>query len=121
MIYMCRLVCVLLRRGWVETIGRKDVIVHTSEDRGIIATEEKVAIPSNNNVLKVGRHRSVGILTKVILKNVDSVLSGVKRFTNVDDSIVEADELEDITDSRRKMLEGVSRDDHFAVDGSGEP
>ena len=90
---MCRLVCVLLRRGWVETIGRKNVIVCTSEVRGMIAIEEEVAIPSNNDVFEVGRDRNVGIQTKVILKDVDSVFSGVKWLTNVDGSIVKADEL----------------------------
>ena len=41
------------------------MIFHTSGVHGLIATEEKVVIPSNNYVLKVGRERSVGILTKV--------------------------------------------------------
>jgi hypothetical protein len=118
---MCKVGCVLLRRGWVETIGHDDVIVHTSEVRGMIAPEEKVEIPSNNDVLKIGQDRSVEILTKVILENVDSVLSGVKGFTNVDGSIVKADELKDITNSRRKILEGIRRDDYAAVEGSGEP
>ncbi len=49
------------------------MIFHTSGVRGMIATEEKVVIPSNDDVLEVGRERSVGILTEVILKNVDSV------------------------------------------------
>ena len=89
---MCKLGCVLLWRGWVETIGREDVIVHTSEVRGMIAIKEKVAIPSNNDVLKVGQDRSVGILTKVILKDVDSVYSRVKGLTNIDGSIIKADE-----------------------------
>ena len=80
------------------------MIFHTSGIRGMIATEEKVAIPSNNDVLEVGRERSVGILMEVILKNVDSVSSGVKRFTDVDGSIVKADELGNIAHSRRKVL-----------------
>ncbi len=70
----------------------------------MITTKEKVVIPSNNDVFEVGRERSVGILMEVILKNVDSVLSGVKRFTGVDGSVVEADELENIAHSRRKVL-----------------
>ena len=106
---------------YVEAIGREDMIFHTSGARGMIATEEKVAIPSNNDVLEVGRDRSVGVLTEVILKNVDSILSGVKGFTDVDGSIVKADELENIANSRRKMLEGIRRDDYAAVDGSDEP
>ena len=53
----------------VEAIGHEDMIFHTSGVRGMIASEEKVAIPSNDDVLKVGPHRSVGVLTEVILKN----------------------------------------------------
>jgi len=52
----------------------------------MIAPEEKVAITFNDDVLEVGRDRIVGILTEVILKNMDSVSSGVKRFTDVDGS-----------------------------------
>ncbi len=70
----------------------------------MITTKEKVVIPSNYDVFKVGRERSVGIPTEVILKNVDSVSSGVKRFTDVDGSVVKADELENISHSRRKVL-----------------
>ena len=88
----------------IEAVGCKDMIFHASEVRGNIATEEKVTIPSNNYVFEVGRNRSVGILTEVILKNVDSVSSGVKRFTDVDGSVVKADELENIAHSRRKVL-----------------
>ena len=97
------------------------MIFHTSGVHGMITTKEKVVIPSNNDVFEVGRERSVGILTEVILKNVDSISSGVKRFTDVDGSIVEVDEVEDVTNSRRKMLEGIRRDDYVAVDGGGEP
>jgi len=81
------------------------MIFHTSGVRGMIATEEKVAIPSNNDVLKVGRDRSVGVLAEVILKNVDSILSGVKGFTDINGSIQSANEMEDVSDSRRKMVE----------------
>ncbi len=70
----------------------------------MIATKEKVVIPSNDDVLEVGRERSAGILTEIILKNVDSVSSGVKRFTDVDGSVVKADELENIAHSRRNVL-----------------
>ena len=63
----------------------------------------------------------MGILTKVFLKNVDSISSGVKRFMDVDGSIVKADEVEDVANSRRKMLEGIRRDDYIAVNGGGEP
>jgi len=94
------------------------MVFHTSGVRGMVAPEEKVAIPFNDNVLEVGRDRIVGILTKVFLKNVDSISSGVKRFMDVDGSIVKADEVEDV---RRKMLEGIRRDDYVAVDGGGEP
>ncbi len=80
------------------------MIFHTRGVHGMIATEEKVVIPSNNDVFEVGRERSVGILREVILKNVDSVLSGVKRFTDVDGSIAKADELENIAHSRRKVF-----------------
>jgi len=79
----------------------------------MIAPDEKVPIPFNDDVLKVGRDRSVGVLTEVILKNVDSISSGVTRFTD--------DEVENIANSRRKMLEGIRRDDYAAVDGGGEP
>jgi len=78
----------------------------------MIAPEEKVVIPFNNDVLEVGRDRSVGVLREVILKNVDSISSGVKRFTDVDGSIVKSDKFENIANSRRKMLEGIRRDDH---------
>ena len=60
---MCRLFFVLLHSRCEEAISCKDMIVHTSEVSGMIATEEKVAIPSNNDVLEVGRDRSVGIST----------------------------------------------------------
>ncbi len=72
------------------------MIFHTSGIRGMIAIEKKVAIPSNDDVLEVGRERSVWVLTKVLLKNMNSVVSGVKRFTDVNDSVVKADELENI-------------------------
>ncbi len=55
------------------------MINHNSGVHGMIATVEKVVIPSTDDVLKVGRERSVGILT-VVLKNVDSVSSGLCRF-----------------------------------------
>jgi len=97
------------------------MVFHTSEVRGMIAPEEKVVIPFNDDVLEVGRDWIVGILTEVILKNVNSISSGVKRFTDVDGSIVEADEVEDIANSRRKMLEGIRRDDYVVVNGGGEP
>ena len=80
------------------------MIFHTSGVHGMITTKEKVVIPSTDDVFEVGRERSVGILTEVILKNVDSVLSGVKRFTDVDGSVAKADELENIAHSRRKVL-----------------
>ncbi len=80
------------------------MIFHTNRICGMIAIEEKVAIPSNDYVLKVGRERSVGILTEVLLKNTNSVVSGVKRFTDVDGGVVKADELENITHSRGKVL-----------------
>jgi hypothetical protein len=80
------------------------MIFHTSGVNGMITIKEKVVIPSNNDVFEVGRERSVGILMEVILKNVDSVSSGVKRFTDVDGSVVKADELENIAHSRRKVL-----------------
>jgi len=97
------------------------MIFHTSGVRGMIAPEEKVVIPFNDDVLEVGRDTIVGVLTEVILKNVDSILSGVKRFMDVDGSIFKADEVENIANSRRKMLEGIRRDDYAAVDGGGEP
>ncbi len=59
------------------------MIFHASGIRGMIAIEEKVAVPSNDDVLKVGRERSVGILMEVLLKNMNSVVSGVKRFTDI--------------------------------------
>ena len=80
------------------------MIFHTSGIRGMIATEEKVAIPSDDDVLKVGSERSVGILKEVVLKNMDSLASGVKRFTDVDGGVGKADELENIAHSRRKVL-----------------
>ena len=90
---MERLDCVMLQRGRVKTVSCKDVIVCTSEVCGMGAVEEKIAIPTNNDVLEAGRDGGVRILTEVVLKDVDSVFSGVKWFTNVNGSIVEADEL----------------------------
>ncbi len=97
------------------------MVIHTSGVCGMVAPEEKVAIPFNDDVLEVGRDRIVGILAEVILKNVNSISSGVKRFTDVDGSILKADEVEYVTNSRRKMLEGIRRDDYIAVNGGGEP
>ena len=68
------------------------MIFHTSRVRGMIAPEEKVAIPFNDDVLKVGRDKSVEILTEVILKNVDSISSGVKRSADIDGRVAKADE-----------------------------
>ncbi len=56
------------------------MIFHTSGIRGMIAIEEKVAIPSKDDVLEVGRERSVGILMEFLRKNMNSFVSGVKRF-----------------------------------------
>jgi hypothetical protein len=39
------------------------MVVYTGEVCGMRATEEKVAEPTNNDVLEVGRNRSMGILT----------------------------------------------------------
>jgi hypothetical protein len=95
------------------------MVIHTSGVCGMVALEEQVAIPFNNDVLEVGRDRIVGILTKVIPKNVNSISSGVKRFTDVDGSILEADEVKDVTNSRREVLESIRRDDYIAVNGGG--
>ena len=95
------------------------MIFHTSGVRGMIAPEEKVAIPFNDDVLEIGRDRSVGVLTEVILENVDSISSGVKRFMDVDGSILKADKVEDVANSRREMLESIRRDDYIAVNGGG--
>jgi len=73
------------------------MVIHTSGVCGMVAPEEKVVIPFNNDVLEVGRDRIVRILTEVISKNVNSISSGVKRFTDVDGSILKADEVEDVT------------------------
>ena len=95
------------------------MVIHTSGVCGMVAPEEKVAIPFNNYVLEVGRDRIVGILTEVISKNVNSISSGVKRFTDVDGSILKADKVEDVANSRREMLESIRRDDYIAVNGGG--
>ena len=97
------------------------MVIHTSGVCGMVAPEEKVAIPFNNDVVEVGRDRIVGILTEVISKNVNSISSGVKRSTDVDGSILKADEVEDVTNSRREMLESIRRDDYIAINGGGEP
>ncbi len=39
-----------------------------------------------------------------MLKNTNAVVSGGERFTDVDGSIIKADELEDISYPRRKVL-----------------
>ena len=95
------------------------MVFRTSGVCGMVAPEEKVEIPFNDDVLEVGRDRSVGVLTAVILKNEDSILSGVKRFTDVDGSILKADKVEDVANSRREMLESIRRDDYIAVNGGG--
>ena len=95
------------------------MVFHTSGVRGMIAPEEKVVMPFNDDVLEVGRDRIVGILTEVISKNVNSISSGVKRFTDVDGSILKADEVEDVANSRREMLESIRRDDYIAINGGG--
>ena len=59
---VCVVVCCLLS-GCVETVGCKDMVVHTSVVCGMGTTEEKVTEPANNDVFKVGRNRSMGILT----------------------------------------------------------
>ena len=87
----------------------------------MIATKEKVTAPSNNDVLEVGRDRSVGVLMEIILEDVNSLSSGVKRLTDVDGSVIEADELVDITNCRREVLESIRRDEDTAVDGGGKP
>ena len=48
------------------------MIFYTSGIRGMIAIEEKVAIPSSDGVLEVVRERSVGVLTEVLLKDMNS-------------------------------------------------
>ena len=55
--------CVLLRSRCVEAVGCKVMVVYTCEVCGMRATKEKVAEPTNNDVLEVGRDRSMGILT----------------------------------------------------------
>jgi len=40
-------------------------------------------------------------------------------FTDVDGSILTADEVEDVANSRREMLESIRRDDCIAVNGGG--
>ena len=92
------------------------MIFHTSGVRGITAAEKKVPIPSNNDVFEVGRDRSVGILTEVVLKDMDSVASGVNRFTDVDGSSGEGDKVEDVFHSIWKVLECVGRNDHPTVE-----
>ena len=59
----------------------------------MIATEKKVTIPANNSVLKVGRERIKEIFAEVILKNMNLVLSRVKRFVDIDGGIIELDEV----------------------------
>ena len=80
------------------------MIFYTSGIRGMIAIEEKVTIPSSNGVLEVVRERSVGVLTKVLLKDMNSVVSGVKRFADINGGVVKTDELENIAHSRGKVL-----------------
>ena len=80
------------------------MIFHTSGIRGMIAIEKKVAIPSSDGVLKVVRERIVGVLTEVLFKDMDSVLSGMKRFADINGGVVKTDELENIAHSRGKVL-----------------
>ena len=49
----------------------------------------------------------------------NSFFSGLERLTDVNGSIVETNELEDVTHARREMLEGVRRDEDAAIDVGG--
>ena len=51
----------------------------------------------------------------------NAIATGLKRLTNVDCSIVKADEFEDVANPRRKMLKGIRRDKNIAVDVGGKP
>ena len=46
----------------MKAVGREDMIIHASGVRGVITAEEKIAVPPNNDVLKVGGDRSVWVL-----------------------------------------------------------
>ena len=43
----------------MEAVGREKVICDASGVRGMVATEEEFAIPANDDVLEVGRERSM--------------------------------------------------------------
>jgi hypothetical protein len=43
----------------VEAMGRKKVIFDASGVHGMVATEEEFAIPADDDVLEVGRERSM--------------------------------------------------------------
>jgi hypothetical protein len=43
----------------VEAVGHEKVIFDASGVRGMVATEEEFAIPADDDVLEVGRERSM--------------------------------------------------------------
>ncbi len=43
----------------MEAVGRKKVIFDASGVRGMVATKEEFAIPADDDVLEVGRERSM--------------------------------------------------------------
>jgi len=78
---------VCLSSGWVEAVGGKDTVVLSDGGGGMVATtKKKITILSNDNVLKVGGERVEWILMEVMvmLEYANVVLSGVKRFADID-------------------------------------
>ena len=55
------------------------------------------------------------------MENANAIVSRVKRFTDIDGSIVESDEVEDVFHSRWKVLECVRRNNHPSVERDGKP
>ncbi len=60
------------------------MVVNPSVVVRAITAKEDVAIPIHYNVSKVGWYGSCRMLTKIVLENVDTVLSGREAFTDID-------------------------------------
>ena len=56
-----------------------------------------------------------------MLKNTNAIVSGLKRFMDIDGSIVEGDKVEDIFHSRWKVLQCIRRNNHSAIERDGKP
>ena len=87
---------------------------------GLVATKKEVVVPIYNSVLKIGRQRIKWILLQVVLQNMYAVLSRWKWFSNIDGSVVGANQVQDVTHSRRKV-QSIRRDDYLTIEKGDKP